>query len=43
MFILAVFTATTQADCPMSQNPKAVVECLRYITSGLYGAITKGK
>ncbi|UJR37595.1 hypothetical protein I4U23_030293 [Adineta vaga] len=41
IFILAALTTATQADCPLSQNPKAVIECLRYITSGLYGAITK--
>jgi hypothetical protein len=40
VLVIGVLITITQAqDCPLVDNPEDVIECLRYITNGLYGAV----
>ncbi|CAF0974247.1 unnamed protein product [Adineta ricciae] len=36
--IISLWTTVVFANCPISDNPKKITDCLRYLSSGLYGA-----
>jgi hypothetical protein len=38
ILIIGVLTTMTQAACPLSQDPLKLIDCLRYLTSGVWGA-----
>ncbi len=38
-----MLTTVAHADCPLTQKPEAVFDCLGFITRGLYGAIVNGE
>jgi hypothetical protein len=42
LLVIGVLTTITRAECPITVNPTRIVECLRYLTSGLYGAVMQG-
>ncbi|CAF4648650.1 unnamed protein product [Rotaria socialis] len=41
ILIIGLFVTMTRAECPVTDNPKELVNCLQYFTSALYGAIVK--
>jgi len=38
ILVISVLTTITHAACPITDNPKQIIDCLGFLTSGLYGA-----
>jgi hypothetical protein len=38
VLIIGVLITITQADCPISEHPTKIIDCLRYFTSAVWGA-----
>jgi len=41
ILIIGLLTTITHAACPITEDPKKIINCLRFITSGIYGAVVQ--